>query len=75
MAVRSPEEFRESLRDGRRVFIYGDLVDDVTTHPTLKISTETAAGDFVLTHSEDPTVRDLFVAPHPESGEPIEHGR
>jgi 4-hydroxybutyryl-CoA dehydratase/vinylacetyl-CoA-Delta-isomerase len=71
MAVRSPEEFRQSLRDGRRVFIYGELVEDVTTHPILKISTETAAGDFVLTHSEDPAVRDLFVAPHPETGEPI----
>jgi len=71
MAVRSPEEFRESLRDGRRVFTQGELVEDVTTHPTLKISTETAAGDFVLTHSEDPTVRDLFVAPHPETGEPV----
>ena len=71
MAVRSPEEFRESLRDNRRVFLYGDLVEDVTTHPILKISTETAAGDFVLTHSTEPTVRDLFVAPHPETGEPI----
>jgi 4-hydroxybutyryl-CoA dehydratase/vinylacetyl-CoA-Delta-isomerase len=71
MAVKSPEEFRESLRDGRRVFVYGEPVEDVTTHPILKISTETAAGDYVLTHSEDPAVRDLFVAPHPETGEPM----
>jgi 4-hydroxybutyryl-CoA dehydratase/vinylacetyl-CoA-Delta-isomerase len=71
MAVRSPEEFRESLRDNRRVFMNGELVEDVTTHPILKISTETAAGDFFLTHSEDPAVHDLFVAPHPETGEPI----
>jgi 4-hydroxybutyryl-CoA dehydratase/vinylacetyl-CoA-Delta-isomerase len=71
MAVRSPEEFRESLRDNRRVFMYGELVEDVTTHPILKITTDTVAGDFVLAHSEDPAVRDLFVAPHPETGEPI----
>jgi 4-hydroxybutyryl-CoA dehydratase/vinylacetyl-CoA-Delta-isomerase len=71
MAVRSPEEFRESLRDNRRVFMNGELVEDVTTHPILKISTETAAGDFFLTHSEDPAVHDLFVAPHPQTGEPI----
>jgi len=71
MAVRLPDEFRESLRDGRRVFIYGELVEDVSTHPILKMSTETAAGDFVLAHSEDPAVRDTFVAPHPETGEPI----
>jgi 4-hydroxybutyryl-CoA dehydratase/vinylacetyl-CoA-Delta-isomerase len=71
MAIRSPEEFKESLRDGRRVFMFGEQVDDVTTHPILKISTDTAAGDFVLTHSEDPAVRDLFVAPHPDTGEPV----
>ncbi len=71
MAVRSADEFRQSLRDGRRVFMNGELVEDVTTHPILKISTETAAGDFVLTHSDDPAVRDLFVVPHPETGEPM----
>lgn len=71
MAIRSPDEFRESLRDNRRVFMNGELVEDVTTHPILKVNTETAAGDFLLTHSEDPAVRDLFVASHPETGEPI----
>jgi 4-hydroxybutyryl-CoA dehydratase/vinylacetyl-CoA-Delta-isomerase len=71
MAIRTPEEYRQSLRDGRRVYIFGEKVDDVTTHPILKIGTETAAGDYVLTESSDPQVRDLFVAAHPETGEPI----
>jgi len=26
-------EFLETLRDGREVYIYGERVDDVTTHP------------------------------------------
>ncbi len=71
MAIRTPEEYRQSLRDGRRVYIFGEKVEDVTTHPILKIGTETAAGDYVLTESEDPAIRDLFVAAHPETGEPI----
>ena len=28
-------EFLESLRDGREVYIYGERVEDVTTHPAL----------------------------------------
>jgi 4-hydroxybutyryl-CoA dehydratase/vinylacetyl-CoA-Delta-isomerase len=71
MGLRTAEEFRESLRDGRRVYIYGEPVEDVTTHPILKINTETAAGDFVLAHMEDPEIHDLFVVPHPQTGEPM----
>jgi 4-hydroxyphenylacetate 3-monooxygenase len=29
-------EFIESLRDGREVYIYGDRVKDVTTHPAFR---------------------------------------
>ena len=31
-------EYLESLRDGREVWIYGERVDDVTTHPAFRIS-------------------------------------
>ena len=27
------DEYIESLRDGREVYLYGEKVDDVTTHP------------------------------------------
>ena len=30
------EEFLESLRDGREVYIYGERVKDVTTHPAFR---------------------------------------
>jgi 4-hydroxyphenylacetate 3-monooxygenase len=33
---RSRSEFLESLRDGREVYIYGERVKDVTTHPALR---------------------------------------
>ena len=41
MAARSPylrtgEEYKESLRDGREVWYHGERVEDVTTHPAMK---------------------------------------
>ncbi len=71
MALRTPDEYRESLRDGRRVYILGEKVEDVTTHRLLKVSAETVAQDFVLSESEDPAIRNLFVAEDEETGEPI----
>ncbi|PYN03826.1 MAG: hypothetical protein DME07_05390 [Candidatus Rokuibacteriota bacterium] len=29
------KEFLESLRDGREIWIYGERVEDVTTHPAV----------------------------------------
>ena len=37
------EEYIESLRDGREVFIYGEKVADVTTHPAFRNSVRTTA--------------------------------
>ncbi len=71
MALRTADEYRESLRDGRSVYILGEKVEDVTSHRLLKTAVETVAQDFVLTESEDPAVRDLFVAEDEETGEPI----
>ena len=36
-------EFLESLRDGREVYIYGERVEDVTTHPAFRIAARTIA--------------------------------
>lgn len=71
MGLRTVEQFNESLKDGRSVYIFGEKVEDLSAHRILKISVDTAAQDFMLTHSDDPEIRDLFVAPHPETGEPI----
>ena len=30
------KEFLESLRDGREIWIYGERVEDVTTHPAFR---------------------------------------
>lgn len=58
--LRSPDEYKESLRDGRRVFYRAERVEDVTTHHVLKHAVEHAALDYRLAH--DPAHRDLAVA-------------
>jgi 4-hydroxybutyryl-CoA dehydratase/vinylacetyl-CoA-Delta-isomerase len=59
--LRTPEEYKASLRDGRRVFYRGQPVSDVTVHPVLGIAVEHAAIDFAMPH--DPAFRELAVSP------------
>ena len=59
--VRSADEYRASLRDGRRVFYRGRAVDDVTTHPVFLHAVQHAALDFEFGH--DPAFRDLAIGP------------
>ncbi|MDO9176657.1 MAG: 4-hydroxyphenylacetate 3-hydroxylase N-terminal domain-containing protein, partial [Actinomycetota bacterium] len=40
--VKNGQQHLESLRDGRRVFIDGRLVDDVTTHPAFRNSVQSS---------------------------------
>lgn len=69
MALRTAEEYREGLRDGRKVFILGNPVADVTEDPYIKVGVETAAFDFLMAH--DPEHRDMSVMNDPETGEPV----
>lgn len=71
MAIRTVEEYKASLRDGRRVYIGGEKVDDVTKHKVLGITCDTIGAAYELSASPDPEIHNLFVAPHPETGEPI----
>jgi 4-hydroxybutyryl-CoA dehydratase/vinylacetyl-CoA-Delta-isomerase len=71
VGIRTVEEYKASLRDGRRVYLRGEKVEDVTTHRILGVSVDTVAQGFALTASEDPEIRNLFTAPHPKTGEPI----
>lgn len=67
MGLKTPDEFKESLRDGREVFLEGERVQDVTTHPKLKVAVETAAFDYVM--PEMPEYRDLAVVKDEKTGE------
>ena len=68
MGLRTAQEYKESLRDGRVVYLCGERVEDVNTPPMLKTCIETSALDYEMT--EMPEYRDLAVVTL-ESGEPI----
>lgn len=67
MALKTPEQFKESLRDGRVVYMDGERVDDVTLHPKLKVAVETAAFDYKM--AEMPEFRDLATVRDKKTGE------
>ncbi len=59
MPLKTRQEYVASLRDGREVWFRGARVDDVTTHPVMRIATNHAAIDYRM--AEDPAYRDLAV--------------
>ncbi len=67
MAVRTGEEFLEGLRDSREVWLEGERVDDVTTHPKTARMAATLAGIYDLQHR--PENRDRMTFKSPTSGE------
>ena len=69
MSVRSGEEFLAGLRDDREVWLEGERVEDVTTHPKLARMAKTLAGVYDLQHHPD--TRDLMAFESPLSGDPI----
>ncbi len=59
MGLKTAEQYKSSLRDGREVFFRGEKVADVTTHPVIGIAVEHAALDYRM--AEDPKHRALAV--------------
>ena len=65
--MRTVEEYRASLRDGRLVYYEGQRVQDVTAHPVLRVAVDHAALDYEM--AADPRYRSLAVVPRPGGGE------
>ncbi len=66
--MRTGAEYRESLRDGRKVYIFGEgPVDDVTTHP----ATKPMVDEYVRWYDRyfDPDWQDILLSPPDASGE------
>ncbi len=59
MGLRTPEEYKQSLRDGRAVYLRGEKVADVTKDPVIGIAVEHACIDYRM--AEDPKYRGLAV--------------
>ncbi len=55
------EQFLKSLRDGREIYIYGERVDDVTTHPAFRNTARMVARLYDALH--DPKHKDKLLVP------------
>jgi 4-hydroxyphenylacetate 3-monooxygenase len=69
MPIRRGEEYLESLRDGRRLWLMGQRVEDVTTHPALAGCARSVAAVYDLQH--DPAHQDLLTMPSPTTGQHV----
>ena len=67
MGARSGEQFLESLRDGRELWVDGERASDPTSHPALAGAAHLLAEVFDLQHAHPAAC----LAPDPETGEPI----
>ena len=67
MGLRSADEYRESLRDGRIMWYRGQRVACVLDEPDLRVAVDHSALDFEVGH--DPQYRDLAVATDAETGD------
>jgi len=70
MALRTPEQYLESLRDGRRVYMNGQRIEDVTSAPVFKEAALHLALSFRMSH--DPEARHHVLATCPETGTVVE---
>jgi 4-hydroxyphenylacetate 3-monooxygenase len=65
--IRTGEEYRESIRDGREVWIDGDRVTDVTTHPMFKPVVDARARIYDMAH--EAATQEAMSYVDPETGE------
>src|SRR5215470_4396266 len=71
MGARTGEQFLQGLRSTKRqLWLEGERVDDVTTHPALAGGAQTLAGVFDRVR----TFADECLVPDPETGEPLNVG-
>lgn len=69
--IRTGEEYRESIRDGRVVFMNGEKVPDVTTHPMFKPLVDIRARIYDMQH--DAATAPLMIY-HDDKDEPFSVG-
>jgi 4-hydroxyphenylacetate 3-monooxygenase len=64
-------EFLDSLRDGREIWLHGERVEDVTTHPAFRNSARSLARLYDALH--DPATKDALTVPTDTGGGTFTH--
>jgi 4-hydroxyphenylacetate 3-monooxygenase len=70
--MRTGAEFLRSLKDGRRVFLDGELVKDVTTHPAFREAARSIASLYDIAAA--PELRERMTYTSPKTGGPVQRG-
>ncbi len=65
--IRTGDEYRDSIRDGRSVWIDGERVTDVATHPAFRPIVDARARIYDMAH--DPATRERMSYVDAETGE------
>src|SRR5258708_11734363 len=71
-SLRAGAEYLKSLRDGRRVYLDGELVKEVTEHPSLREAARSIARLFDIAAA--PENRELMTYTSPTTGAPVHRG-
>jgi 4-hydroxyphenylacetate 3-monooxygenase len=69
MTVRTGKQFLEGLHDDREIWLEGERVEDVTTHPKFARMAQTLADVYDLQHNAK--YRDELTFKSPSSGDPV----
>jgi 4-hydroxyphenylacetate 3-monooxygenase oxygenase component len=69
MGIRTGTAYRESLQDGRTIYVNGERVKDVTTYPPFRGVVDTLAALYDLQH--DPAHQELLTYRSPADGKPV----
>jgi 4-hydroxyphenylacetate 3-monooxygenase len=67
--MRTGAEYLRSLKDGRRVFVDGERVKDVTEHPAFRQAARSIARLFDI--AAEPALRERMTFPSPKTGAPV----
>lgn len=67
--TRSGADYIRAIRDGRAVYLDGEKVKDVTTHPAFAEVVKTVANLYDI--ANDPANRELMTFPSPQDGRPV----
>jgi 4-hydroxyphenylacetate 3-monooxygenase len=67
--LRTGNEYLQSLRDGRQVFLDGERVDDVTRHPAFREAARSVARLYDI--AAEPANRELMTFTSPKTGQPV----